>query len=62
MLKMCGMLGCHAVKNLMSSCLLSKNVKIEVKQSCYCHAGDKGEKRYSSYPFLTLTLEIVVSG
>jgi hypothetical protein len=29
----------------------------KVKLSCYCHAGDKGEKRYSSYSFLTLALD-----
>jgi len=31
--------------------------KSEVKLSSYHHAGDKGKRRYSSYPFLTLALD-----
>jgi hypothetical protein len=27
------------------------------KRSSYCHAGDKGERQYSSYSFLTLALD-----
>jgi len=33
------------------------NCKAKVKLSHYHHAGDKGERKYSSYSFLTLALD-----
>jgi hypothetical protein len=37
--------------------MLKHSCIYKVQLSCYCHASNKGERRYSSYSFLTSALD-----